>query len=108
MSVAAISLPGPARTCFPDLKLRNFNRLDLISFRPARMRTRARVRGGAPGSAVFLPPVSGALPGRNARRYMYPVGAAPACSCCGCAGTRPHHRAGKKQLSARRQPPARG
>jgi hypothetical protein len=54
MSVAAISLPGPARTCFPDLELRDFNRLDLISFRLARMRrTRVYAPRGA-GIGCFL------------------------------------------------------
>lgn len=43
MPVAAIALPCPVRPCFPDLDLRNFNQLCLISFRLARARMHASV-----------------------------------------------------------------
>ena len=58
MPVAAIALPGPVLSCFPDPDSRNLNRLRLISFRLARTRAYARpsTRFCGPGGTLMPDP----------------------------------------------------
>jgi hypothetical protein len=58
MPVAAIALPGPVLSCFPDPDSRNLKRLRLISFRLARTRAQARpsTRFCGPGGTLMPDP----------------------------------------------------
>jgi hypothetical protein len=58
MPVAAIALPGPVLSCFPDPDSKNLNRLRLISFRLARTRAYAHpsTRFCGPGGTLIPDP----------------------------------------------------